>query len=87
MLLEINQWALGKCLTDCADDASVARHGGFRVDVQQTHVLNEGVRHGSMELLGVDDGRACILCLQHDWIGVSGIRPGETGRETRDVID
>lgn len=45
-----------KCLTNCADDASVARHGGFRVDVQQTHVFNEGVCHGSMQLLGMDDG-------------------------------
>lgn len=48
-------------LTDCADDAGVARHSGFRVDVQQAHVLNESVCHGSMKLLGVDDGGAHIL--------------------------
>lgn len=48
-------------LTDCADDASVTRHGRFRVDVQQAHVLNESVCHGSMQLLGVDDGRPHIL--------------------------
>lgn len=47
--------------TDCADDAGVARHSRFRVNVQQAHVLNEGIRHGSMQLLGVDDGRARVL--------------------------
>lgn len=61
---------LDTCLTDCADDAGVARLGGFGVDVQQAQVLNEGVRHGSVHLLGADDGRACILCLRHDWIRV-----------------
>lgn len=50
-------------LTDCADDASVARHSGLRVDVQKAHVLNEGVRHRSVHLLRVDDGRTHILCL------------------------
>lgn len=58
---EMNLQGLLMCLTDCADDASVARHSRFRVNVQQAHVLNEGVRHGSMHLLGVDDGRACIF--------------------------
>lgn len=47
--------------TDGADDARVAGHGGFRVDVQQTHVLDEGVGYRSVELLGVDDGRAHLL--------------------------
>lgn len=49
------------CLTNCADDASVARHGRFRIDVQEAHVLNKGIRHGSVQLLGVDDGGAHIL--------------------------
>lgn len=48
-------------LTNCADDAGVARHSRLGVDVQQAHVLDEGVRHGSMKLLGVDDGRSHIL--------------------------
>lgn len=48
-------------LTNCADDASVARHSRFRVDVQQTHVLDESIGHGSVHLLGVDDGRTHIL--------------------------
>lgn len=50
-------------LTDCADDASVARHSRFRVDVQQAHVLDESVRHRSVHLLRVDDGGTHILCL------------------------
>lgn len=49
------------CLTNCADDARVARHSRFRVNVQQAHVLNESLGHGSMQLLGMDDGRAHIL--------------------------
>lgn len=84
---EINQWALAKWLTNCADDASVARHSRFRVNIQQTHVLKEGVRHGSMHLLAVDDGRARILWLRHDWIRVCRKSPGKTKRETREVID
>lgn len=48
--------SLEKCLTDCADDASVARHGRVRVDVKKTHVLNKVVGHGSMQLLAVHDG-------------------------------
>ena len=35
-------------LTDGADDASVARLGRGGVNVQQTHVLEEGISHGSM---------------------------------------
>ncbi len=74
-------------LTDCADNASVARHGRFRVDVQQAHVLDKGVRHGSMKLLGVDDGRTHILWLRHDWICVRRKGPVETERETRVTTD
>lgn len=61
--------------TDCADDAGVARHGGLGVDVQQTHVLDQSVRHGSLHLLGVQDGRAAIFWLRHDWIRVGRERP------------
>lgn len=68
-------------LTDCADDASVARHSRLRVDVQQTHVLNECVCHGSMELLGVDDGGGHILCLRHDWVCVCRKRPVKTEKK------
>ncbi len=57
----MNGQGLFTSLTDCADDAGVARHSGFGVDVQQAQVLDEGVRHGSMQLLGVDDGRAHIF--------------------------
>ncbi len=48
-------------LTDGADDSSVAGNGGLWVDVQQTQVLQEGVGHGSVELLRLDEGRAHIL--------------------------
>lgn len=48
-------------LTDGADDPGVAGDGGLRVDVQQTHVLQEGVGHGSVELLRLDEGRSHIL--------------------------
>lgn len=48
-------------LTDRADDASVARHSRFGVNVQQAHVLDERVSHGSRHLLHVDDGRTCFL--------------------------
>lgn len=54
---DLYEWGEVRCasrLTDCADDASVAWHRGLRINVQQTHVLNESVRHSSMELLGVD---------------------------------
>ena len=47
-------------LTDGADDASVASGGGLRVDVQQAHVLQEGVGHGSAELLRLDEGGAHV---------------------------
>lgn len=80
LVCKINQQALGVCLTNCADDASVARHGRFRVDVKQAHVLNEGISHGSMQLLGVDDGRTRVLWLRHDWICVGRKDPVETER-------
>lgn len=63
--------------TDGADDASVTGHSGLRVNVQQTHVFNEGVRHCSVKLLGVDDGGAHILGLRHDWIYVCWRIPAE----------
>lgn len=47
--------------TDGADNARVAGHSRFRIDVQQTHVFDVGVRYCSVKLLGVDDGRAHIL--------------------------
>lgn len=65
--------------TDGADDAGVAGHGGFRVDVQQTHVFDEGVRYGSVKLLGVDDGGAHILRLGHDRICLLEKSCGDTG--------
>ena len=74
-------------LTDCADDASVARHGRLRVDVQQAHVLNQSVCHGSMQLLGVNDRRTHILCLRHGCIRVRGKCPVETAKETRTISD
>lgn len=56
--------------TDGADDAGVAGGGGLRVDVQQAHVLQEGVGHGSVQLLRLDEGRAQVLSL--------GVRHGES---------
>lgn len=64
--------SIWKCLTNGADDASVARDSGFGVDVEQTHVLDESVGHGSVELLGLHNGRAGFLCLHHGWICVCG---------------
>lgn len=46
--------------TDGADDAGVACGGGFRVDVQQAHVFQESVGHGSVELLMLNEGRAQV---------------------------
>lgn len=46
--------------TNGADDASVACCGGLGVDVQQAHVFQEGVRHGGVELLRLDEGRAHV---------------------------
>lgn len=50
----------GSRRTNCADDASVACSDGLRVDVQQAHVLQEGVGRGSVELLCLDEGRAHV---------------------------
>lgn len=55
------KWQLASKPTNCADDASVARHSRLWVNVQETHVLNEGVRHGSVELLGLNH----VLWLRH----------------------
>lgn len=68
-------------LTDCADDASVAGHSGLRVDVQQAHVLDEGVGHGGVQLLGVDDGG--LLRLRHDWC----LRDYDCRKRSGEVID
>ena len=46
--------------TDGADDAGVAGGGGLRVDVQQAQVLEEGVGHGGVELLRLDEGGAHV---------------------------
>lgn len=60
----MNEWDL---LTDGADDAGVARHRGLRVNVQEAHVLQVSISHGSMQLLGLNEGRTHILRLRHDW--------------------
>lgn len=70
--------------TNGADDARVAGHSGFRVDVQQTHVFDEGVRYCSVKLLGVDDRGAHILWLRHDWIRVCWTSPEKTRKEQTD---
>lgn len=46
--------------TDGADDAGVACGGGFGVNVQEAHVFEEGVGHGSVELLMLNEGRAQV---------------------------
>ena len=38
------------------NDASVAGRDGGRVNVQAAHVFQEGVSHGCMELLGLNEG-------------------------------
>ena len=43
-------------LTDGADDASVAGYDWLLVDVQQAEVLQEGVGHGGVQLLLLDEG-------------------------------
>lgn len=53
-------------LTNGTDDASVAGHDGLRVDVQAAHVLQKGVSHGCVELLGLDaSSPRFTLWLQH----------------------
>ena len=70
-------------LTDGADDASVASLGRGGVNVQQTQVLQEGVSHGSVQLLGLDEGGTHIftLSLGHDWISVCWSTPATDRRE------
>lgn len=58
--------------TNGADDASVASSGGLRVDVQEAHVLQEGVGHCSIQLLCLDEGRAQVLSLSV-WHGESRV--------------
>lgn len=46
--------------TNGTDDPRVACSGGFRVNVKQAHMFQEAVGHGSIELLGLDEGRAHV---------------------------
>jgi hypothetical protein len=42
------------------NDASVAGPDGHGVNVQAAHVFQEGVSHGYMELLGMNEGSPCF---------------------------
>lgn len=83
-------WQLPFSPTDGADDAGVSGNGGLRVDVQAAHVLQEGVSHGSVQLLGLDESGPCIVVLRHGcwnghWNPVS--RREESGAGFRNTPD